>query len=161
MRRGTGSGVRAGERFDVSDDIDGRETGSGGAGAGGGTGTGADRDRRRFPRLAKSCHIRVRALAGMENADTGLDAVTVNISGGGLCYESPEARPVGSFLAVELRMSELESPVLALARAVFCSSQGPPFEVGLEFWWVGWGDDSAQRAISDLIKTELRQQDQG
>ena len=53
-----------------------------------------------------------------------------------------------------------EADALALARAASCSPEGPPFEAGLEFWWVGWGDDSAQRAISDFIKTELRSEDQ-
>ena len=116
------------------------------------------RDQRRFPRLAKECRIRVRALSGMEKAAAGIEAMTVNISGGGLCYHSDTPVAPGEFVAVELQMSELESPVLALARAAYCAPEGPPHEVGLEFWWVGWGDDSAQRAISDLIKTELRQQ---
>jgi hypothetical protein len=118
-------------------------------------------ERRRFPRLSKSCSIRVRPLSGMTPDDAGLDAVTVNISGGGLCYQSGHSVAPGSFVAVELQMPDLESPVLALARAAFCSGEASPYEVGLEFWWVGWGDDSAQRAISDLIKSELRQQDLG
>ena len=120
-------------------------------------GSGHD-DRRRFPRLARECRIRVRPLTGLDADTDGFEAMTVNISGGGLCYVSQESVPTGSFVAVELSMSDLESPVLALARTAFCSPAGPPHEVGLEFWWVGWGDDSAQRAISDLIKTELRQQ---
>jgi hypothetical protein len=27
--------------------------------------------------------------------------------------------------------------------------------VGMEFWWIGWGDDGAQRAISEYIKSTL------
>ncbi len=128
-----------------------------GAGDGETGGEQAGDERRRFPRLAKACAIRVRPLEGMERTLEGIEAVTVNISGGGLCYASDQPVAVGAFLAVELQMNDLESPVLALARAAYCGASGPPFEVGLEFWWVGWGDDSAQRAISDLIKTELRQ----
>lgn len=119
---------------------------------------GGGADRRRFPRLAKECRIRVRPLSGIEARDDGFDAMTVNISGGGLCYQTDEPVEPGAFVAVELTIPGLESPVLALARSAFCSAADAGHEVGLEFWWVGWGDDSAQRAISDLIKTELRQQ---
>ena len=118
------------------------------------------KERRRFPRLSTACAIRVRPLSGVNLTGDGIEGVTVNISGGGLRYRSDVAVELGAFLAVELRLPDFPSPVLALARAAFCSSEGPPHEVGLEFWWVGWGDDSAQRAISEFIKTELRQQDE-
>jgi len=120
---------------------------------------GSGKERRRFPRLSTACAIRVRPLSGVNLTGDGIEGMTVNISGGGLRYKSEACVELGAFLAVELRLPDFPSPVLALARAAFCSSDGPPFEVGLEFWWVGWGDDSAQRAISDFIKTELRQQD--
>jgi hypothetical protein len=122
--------------------------------------TGGD-NRRRFPRLRESCNIRVRPLTGATLPDgvDGVDAMTVNISGGGLCYEGAEPIETGSFVAVELSLPEFPSPVLALARTAYCGSEGPPFEIGLEFWWVGWGDDSAQRAIAGFIKTELRSRD--
>ena len=122
---------------------------------------GSSDNRRRFPRLRESCNIRVRPLTGAmlpEGVD-GVDAMTVNISGGGLCYESPEPVETGGFVAVELSLPEFPSPVLALARTAYGASEGPPYEIGLEFWWVGWGDDSAQRAIADFIKTELRTRD--
>ncbi len=120
---------------------------------------GSGRERRRFPRLSESCLIRVRPLTGFTLPGEGVEAMTVNISGGGLCYHSDVPIDVGGFVAVELTLPDFPSPVLALARAAFSGSSGPPYEIGLEFWWVGWGDDSAQRAIADFIKGELRTQD--
>ncbi len=116
----------------------------------------AGAERRGFPRLSAACRIRVRPMAGVGPVGEGHEALTVNISGSGLCYRSLHALEPGTFVAVELTLPNFASPVLALARAAYCAPQGPQFDVGLEFWWVGWGDDSAQRAIGDYIKSELR-----
>jgi len=115
-------------------------------------------DRRRFPRLRETCSIRVRPLAGLAGVGDGMDAVTVNISGGGLCYRSDARVESGDFLAIEMTMPEFTSPVVALGRVAWVGGPQPPSDVGVEFWWVGWGDDAAQRAIAEYIKTELRQQ---
>ena len=121
--------------------------------------SGSERDRREFPRLREACNIRVRPIAGANLPAEPLEAMTVNISGGGLCFSSETEMNAGDFVAVELTLPEFPSPVVALARTVFCRPDQAMFEVGLEFWWVGWGDDTAQRAISQYIKTELRQRD--
>ena len=63
----------------------------------------------------------------------------------------------GDFLAIEMGMPEFTSPVVALGRVAWVASPSAPCDIGVEFWWVGWGDDSAQRAIADYIKSELRQ----
>jgi hypothetical protein len=116
-------------------------------------------EKRRFPRLREACAIRVRPIAGASLPGDGVEAMTVNISGGGLCYRSATRVEAGEFLAVELTLPEFTSPVVAMGRAVYCEEQAAGFDVGVEFWWVGWGDDSAQRAIADYIKTELRQRE--
>jgi hypothetical protein len=116
-------------------------------------------ERRKFPRLRASCSIRVKPIAGAAAPGDGFDAMTVNISGGGLRYKSDVAVKTGEFLAVEMGLPEFESPIVAMGRATFCERVAESYEVGVEFWWVGWGDDSAQRAISDYIKTELRQKE--
>jgi hypothetical protein len=116
-------------------------------------------ERRRFPRLRESCSIRVKPIAGASPPREGMDAMAVNISGGGLRFKSPEPVSVGDFLAVEMNLPDFSSPIVAMARAVFSERTAEGYEVGVDFWWVGWGDDSAQRAISDYIKTELRQRD--
>jgi hypothetical protein len=116
-------------------------------------------ERRKFPRLRDSCSIRVRPIAGGSLPRDGIDAVTVNISGGGLCYRSAEPLERGEFLAVEMNLPEYNSPIVAMGRVAHCDAEAAGYEVGIEFWWVGWGDDNAQRAISDYIKTELRHQE--
>ena len=119
------------------------------------TGRERQEERRKFPRLRESCSIRVKPIGGPTSPLDGMDALTVNISGGGVCFRTHERVEAGEFLAVELGMPGFRSPIVAMARAAYTSPDGPPWEVGVEFWWVGWGDDSAQRAISDYIKTEL------
>lgn len=116
-------------------------------------------ERRKFPRLRETCSIRVRPIAGATIPGEGMDAITVNISGGGLCYRSEVRVEPGEFLAVEMNLPEFSSPIVAMGRASFCEESSGGFEVGIEFWWVGWGDDSAQRAIAEYIKTELRQRE--
>lgn len=117
-------------------------------------------ERRKFPRMRESCSIRVKPIAGAKlGSGESADAVTVNISGGGLCYRSPHGVEAGEFLAVEMTLPEFSSPIVAMGRAAFCEPAAGGYEIGIEFWWVGWGDDSAQRAISDYIKTELRRRE--
>lgn len=114
-------------------------------------------DRRKFPRMRDSCRLKVRPLAGFTPPGDGMEAVTVNISGGGLCFRSELMFEIGDFVAVEMAMPEFSSPVVALGRVAWIGGKAPPCDVGIEFWWVGWGDDTAQRAISDYIKSELRE----
>ena len=112
-------------------------------------------ERRRFPRVRSACKLRVKRIGASGVAVAGGDSVTVNISGGGLCYRSAEEMSAGEFLAVEMALPEFNSPIVALGRVAYCEPGQAGFEIGIEFWWVGWGDDSAQRAISDWIKTRL------
>ena len=121
-------------------------------------------ERRKFPRLRECCAIRVKPIAGAmaprdAAAGGGVEAMTVNISGGGLCFRSAEPFESGDFLAVEMSIPGFSSPVVAMARAAYCERGEGGYDVGVEFWWVGWGDDSAQRAIGDYIKTELRRRE--
>ncbi len=116
-------------------------------------------ERRRFPRLRSSCSLRVKRVGAAMGPGDGIDAVAVNISGGGLAYTSEEAVQPGEFLAVEMKLPEFPSPIVALGRAAWCEAAAQGHEVGVEFWWVGWGDDTAQRAMSEYIKSELRQRE--
>lgn len=116
-------------------------------------------ERRKFPRLREKVAIRVKPIAGATAPRGGLDTMSVNISGGGLRYVSPDPVKVGEFLAVEMSLPDFSSPVVAMARGVSCEPGSGGYEVGVEFWWVGWGDDSAQRAMAEYIKGELRQRD--
>lgn len=123
-------------------------------------GDGGGAEQRKFPRVRESCVLRVRPIAGAQipagATGAGHEAMTVNISGGGVCFRTELALAKGDFVAVEMSMPEFTTPVVAMGRVAWVGAATPPCEVGVEFWWVGWGDDSAQRAIGDWIKSELR-----
>ena len=87
-------------------------------------------ERRKFPRLRDTCSIRVKPIAGASMPAEGIDAMTVNISGGGLCYRSPEPVGAGDFLAVEMSLPEFSSSIVAMGRAVFCDRGAEGYEVG-------------------------------
>ena len=110
-------------------------------------------EKRRFPRLKESCRLRYKRVETGSLPAEGTDAVSVNVSGGGICFEVPEPLEPGVLLAVELELPELESGVVSLGRTVWCRpAAGGKFEIGLEFWWIGWGDDGAQQAIADHVR---------
>jgi hypothetical protein len=111
---------------------------------------------RRYPRLRESCRIRYKQVESGGIRAEGIDAITVNISGGGICFEATEALEVGSLLAVELSVPDFEAPVVSLGRVAWCEpSASGAFDVGMEFWWIGWGDEGAQKAISEHIRSAL------
>lgn len=113
-------------------------------------------DKRRFPRLKEACGLRYRRLETDALTSEGVEALTVNISGGGICFEAPGPVEPGSLLAVELSLPDFESAVVSLGRSVWCEPRADGrYDVGMEFWWIGWGDDGAQKAIAEYIKTEL------
>jgi hypothetical protein len=112
-------------------------------------------ERRRFPRLKRSCSLRYRHIEGESLPTEGQEALSVNISGGGISFQVPESVEPGVLLALELTLPEFDAPVVSLGRTVWCDPADDGFQVGVEFWWIGWGDDGAQRAIADSIKKAL------
>ena len=113
---------------------------------------------RRFPRLKESCRIRYKQIDGSGLEGELTEAITVNISGGGVCFNADERIDPGTLLAIELLVPDFTSPVVSLGRVAWCDPAATQsFDVGIEFWWIGWGDDSAQRAISDHIKRSLEE----
>ncbi len=113
-------------------------------------------EQRRFPRLKESCRLRYKKVETGSLPTEGTEAVGVNVSGGGLCFEVAEAIDPGVLLAVELMLPDCESGVVSLGRTVWCRpAPNGQYEIGLEFWWVGWGDDGAQQAISKHVREAL------
>lgn len=78
-----------------------------------------------------------------------------NISGGGLCFSSDAPPPVGGMLALKMRLVDVPTPVIALGRATWVESSIAGYEVGVEFWWVGWQDEEAQAELRSLITHKL------
>ena len=51
---------------------------------------------------------------------------------------------------------EIVTAIIAMAKAVWCKKRrmDDMFDLGCEFYWVGWKDDSAQKSLADFIKTQ-------
>jgi len=121
-------------------------------------GPGPGPERRKYPRIRDDCRLRFRRVEAREFFAASGEALTRNISGGGLCFrpEPDGQRPcVGDVLALELELPEFGSPVLALGRVVRAGDGDDGPEVAVEFWWIGWGDEEAQRRIGGYIKKKL------
>ncbi len=109
--------------------------------------------RRRFPRLNKEYRLSYRQIDAEQFKQDPISSLAVNISGGGICFEASEALPKGSMVTLEINAPDFRSPILALARVAWCKAKGNHYEVGAEFWWIGWRDSHAQSAIAEYVAT--------
>ena len=110
--------------------------------------------RRKFPRINKNYNVFYKCVDKGQFEDNPISSLAVNISGGGLCFEAKEQLAKGSVVALEISANNLESSILGLARVAWCKLRGDRYEVGAEFWWVGWRDNEAQNNIADYIATK-------
>jgi hypothetical protein len=112
---------------------------------------------RKFPRLKEGWKLEYRVLDTAQFEHDPVSSMAVNISGGGVCLEAKEEVEPGTMLAIDLHSPTFDSPILALARVVWCKKRlfSDIYEVGAEFWWVGWRDTDAQRAVADYIKDRV------
>jgi hypothetical protein len=116
------------------------------------------RENRVFPRVSASCEITWRVIEdGMtpQTARPTEAGYLQNISGGGLCFSTESPPPVGLMLALKLKLPELPTPVIALGRATWVEEGASGFEVGIEFWWIGWQDEGVQTEIRNIITHKL------
>lgn len=114
-------------------------------------------DKRKFPRVGKIWDLDYRVIGPEEFESNALPSLTVNISGGGLCFETNQEIPEGTMLALELKSTVFPSPIIALAKAVWCRKtiQEEKYDVGAEFWWTGWKDNDAQKAVLDYVSKKI------
>jgi Tfp pilus assembly protein PilZ len=118
-------------------------------------------EQRNFPRVSESCHVSYRKVEG----DPGFKKLTDqnagimnNISGGGLSFGSSEAVPAGAMLALEVTLPAMPANVIAMGRVAWCRPGGESaFDIGVEFWWIGWEAEQAQAQIRNFIATTLKQ----
>jgi len=115
--------------------------------------------RRKYPRVKESCRIKYRLVNDpvLQPEDQG--GVAVNISGGGMRFSADEEFQPGAMIALEMSLGELPTPVVSLARVVWCErgeAEGT-FDVGVEFWWIGWADAEAQGQMLKYINQKLGQ----
>ena len=118
--------------------------------------------RRRFPRLKEGWALDYRVMDTTQFERDPVSTLAVNISGGGICLESKEEIEPGHMLALDLHSPAFDSPILALARVVWCKKKlfSDRYEIGAEFWWVGWRDSDAQNKISSYIQDRGPEQEE-
>jgi len=114
-------------------------------------------DKRKFPRLGKIWELDFRVITLEEFKENPLRGLTVNISGGGICFESDKEIQKGTMLALELKSTIFPSSIIALAKAIWCHKEGgkDKYDVGAEFWWTGWKDNDAQKAVAEYISKQI------
>ena len=110
--------------------------------------------RRRFPRLHKDFQITYRMVDQERFDQDPIKGLVLNISGGGVCFEAIDNLQKGTLVALDIRSDDFNAPILALAKVVWCKPQGASYQVGAEFWWVGWGDDQAQTTIANYVTAQ-------
>jgi hypothetical protein len=116
------------------------------------------RDHRSFWRVSDACEMSWRTI-GDDPAFAELarqKGVMKNISGGGVCFRSATDPGVGTMIALSLELPGLPTAVLSLGRTVWRRVVGDGFDVGVEFWWIGWQDEDAQQRIRSFIADKLK-----
>jgi hypothetical protein len=113
--------------------------------------------RRKFPRLKEGWMLEYRVLDTAQFERDPVASLAVNISGGGVCLEAKQEIEPGTMLVVDMHSPAFDSPILALARVAWCKKRlfSGVYEVGAEFWWVGWKDTDAQASIAGYIKERI------
>ena len=115
-------------------------------------------EKRKFPRLGESWDVDYSTIRTTEFKKNPIDSLTVNISGGGVCFEAKEEIPKGTMLAVELRSAEFQSSIMALAKTIWCKEKDiGKYDVGVEFWWTGWKNNGAQESILDYVNKHVNE----
>lgn len=109
---------------------------------------------RKYPRMNKDYHISYTPIDTEQFACDQVSSLAVNISGGGVCFTATEAMAKGAMVALDISGDNLLSPIMALAKVVWCKEKRNAYEVGVEFWWVGWRNSDAQHTMADFITTK-------
>ena len=113
--------------------------------------------RRKYPRIKESCEVRYRVIQDQAMPPPKQGGVAVNISGGGMCFSVERPLKPGSMVVLEMSIDELTTPVVSLGRVVWCEPAAKPgkFDVGVEFWWIGWADEKAQEQMLKYVSQKL------
>lgn len=106
---------------------------------------------RRFPQLREDAHIAYKVIEQETFANHPVRPFALNISGGEIGFEATESLPQGVLIALELRLSSVRTPLLALARVIWCKPTGYVYQVRAELWWIGWGDQQSQTTMANYI----------
>ncbi len=118
----------------------------------------SDLRRRKYPRVKESCGVRYRVIEESAAPEKNRSGTARNISGGGMCFSAGRPFEPGAMVALEMSLSELPAPVVSLGRVVWCERAADGaggYDVGVEFWWIGWADEEAQGRMLKYIHEKL------
>jgi len=110
--------------------------------------------RRKFPRLSRKFKISYKMVDQEKFDNDPISSLALNISGGGVCFEADENLQQGALVALDIHSHDFDAPILALAKVMWCKPRGSRYQVGAEFWWVGWGDNKAQATIANYVAAQ-------
>jgi hypothetical protein len=115
------------------------------------------KDKREFLRLSEIWDLNYKIIELEDIKKSSINSLTVDISGGGVRFEANKKIPEGTMLLLELKSKHFPSPIIAVAKSVWCkkAKKKDKFEVGLQFWWTGWKDNDSQDAVSEHIVKSL------
>jgi len=114
------------------------------------------RDRRKFPRLDEKWRITYRLLEREEFFNGSIRQLTVNVSVGGLRFETEQEIAPETMLALEIQSDMFQSAILAISKVIWCKKAEVGYEIGAEFWWIGWHKNDAQNAVANYIASALK-----
>jgi hypothetical protein len=115
-------------------------------------------ENRAFPRVSADCRLKFRPVGDdpMFREMSASDGLMQNISGGGISMIVDEDPGLGGMLALDIDLPGFPTSVIALGKVVWSKPAGRAFDVGVEFWWIGWRDEAAQAQIRAFIARKLR-----
>jgi hypothetical protein len=110
-------------------------------------------DKRKFPRLADNCRLKYQIINYNNFEQRKLDAAILNVSGGGIQFTVREGIATNTLLAIEMQGPAFENPVIAIANTIHCDKRrnDDMYDIGCEFWWIGWRNNEIQKSIADYI----------
>ncbi|MFW6107664.1 MAG: PilZ domain-containing protein [bacterium] len=115
--------------------------------------------RRQYPRVRESCELSYRVVMDPALKPEEEGAVAVNISGGGMRFRADQELEPGTMVALRMTLPELPTPVVSLARVVWCEqtpAEAAQYDVGVEFWWIGWSDGDVQSEMLRYVNEKLQ-----
>lgn len=114
-------------------------------------------NKRNFPRLDEIWDLSYRTVTTEEFKSDPISSITMNISGGGLCFETDEKIPLGTMLVLELKSPIFPTSIIALAKTVWCNKEKKEdkYNLGAKFWWTGWKDDDVQKKVAKYISKKI------
>lgn len=116
------------------------------------------KEQREFPRVSSRCLVDFRPVGEderfheMRQSSQGL---LQNISGGGVCVRMETDPGTNQLLALTIQLPQMPTSVIALGKVVWTRPADDGTDVGIEFWWVGWEDPTAQEQIRNFISDTL------